>query len=80
MAGMESNYCKIVAESLLGERAVDELTFDSLSILTERLNRLKEVDPVFSEITLSSDAKKLTRQKDAVEGKQESPVLANTFQ
>ena len=66
MAGMESEYCKIVAESLQGERAVDELTFASLSILTERLNRLKEVDPIFSDITLSSDAKKLARQKDKV--------------
>jgi len=66
MTGMESDYCKVVAESLTGDRAVDELTFSSLSILTERLNRLKEIDPVFSKITLSSDAKKMARQKDAV--------------
>ena len=66
MTGMESDYCKIVAESLKGERAVDELTFASLSILTERLNRLKDIDPVFSKITLSSDARKLARQKEKV--------------
>ena len=66
MTSMESDYCKVVAESLNGERAVDELTFSSLSILTERLNRLKEIDPVFSKITLSSGAKKLARHKNAV--------------
>jgi len=66
MTGMESDYCKIVAESLQGERDIDELAFASLAILTERLNRLKELNPIFSEITLSSDAKKLARQKNAV--------------
>jgi len=35
------NHCRIVAESLGGQRAVDEYTFGSLAVLSDRLERLK---------------------------------------
>ena len=61
-----SDHCRIVSRSLTGERAVDEQTFESLTILTERLERLRKVDNAFSDIDFSSDVKKLKGRKNAV--------------
>jgi hypothetical protein len=61
-----SNHCRIVAESLAGERDADEQTFASLAILTERLERLKKRDKAFSRVTFSSAVEKLQSQKDTV--------------
>jgi hypothetical protein len=66
MIGTDSNHCRIVTESLAGQRKVDERTFDSLTILEERLNRLKKLNGIFSDVTFSSDAAKLLRQKNNV--------------
>jgi hypothetical protein len=63
---MSSNHCRIVGESLAGEREVDEQTFASLAVLAERLERLKAADKTFSSITFSSAVKKLQSQKNAV--------------
>jgi hypothetical protein len=60
------DHCRIVSRSLTGERAVDEETFASLTILSERLERLKKVDDVFSGIDFSSDVKKLKSRKNTV--------------
>jgi hypothetical protein len=61
-----SDHCRIISRSLTGERATDEETFASLTILTERLERLKKLDNVFSDIDFSSDVKKLKGRKKAV--------------
>ena len=61
-----SDHCRIVSRSLSGERAVDEQTFASLTILTERLERLRKLDNIFSDIDFSSDVKKLKGRKNAV--------------
>ena len=66
MIEMDSNHCRIVEKSLTGERAVDEQTFASLAILTERLERLKKLDKTFSSIEFSSAVKKLKTRKNAV--------------
>ncbi|MFH1716660.1 MAG: hypothetical protein ABIF19_04870 [Planctomycetota bacterium] len=66
MIGTDSNHFKIVAESLAGERGVDEQTFTSLTVLDERLERLNELGGAFSGIGFSEDAKKLLRRKNAV--------------
>jgi len=66
MIGTDSNHFRIVTESLSGERQVDEHTFDSLAILDERLERLKELGGAFSGIGFSEDAMKLLRRKNAV--------------
>jgi len=66
MIEVDSNHCRIVQKSLTGQRVVDEQTFASLTILTERLERLKKLDKDFSNVTFSSAVKKLTRQKNAV--------------
>ncbi|MHC4425874.1 MAG: hypothetical protein ACYSYV_07245 [Planctomycetota bacterium] len=66
MIGTDSNHCRIVAESLAGERVVDEQTFASLAILDERLERLKGLDEAFSGVAFSSDVGKLRSRKNAV--------------
>jgi len=66
MIETDSNHCRIVAESLAGERDVDEQTLASLAILTEKLERLKKRDKSFSRITFSPAVKKLKSQKNTV--------------
>ncbi len=66
MIGTDSNHCRIVAGSLVGEREVDERTFASLAIIEERLERLKEIDGTFSGIEFSPAVEKLQSQKNAV--------------
>ena len=66
MIGTDSNHWQIVRNSLGGERAVDEQTYASMAILAERLERLKDLDSIFSKVTLSSAVKKLLRQKSAI--------------
>ena len=66
MIGTDSNHCRIVAESLAAEREVNEQTFASLTILDERLERLKKLNGAFSGVTFSPDAEKLLSQKNAV--------------
>jgi hypothetical protein len=66
MIGMDSNHCRIVAGSLVGEREVDERTFASLAILGERLERLKEIDETYSGIEFSPDVQRLQSQKDTI--------------
>lgn len=61
-----SNHCRIVEESITGERAADEQTFASLAILSERLERLKKLGKQFSGVTFSPGVEKLKGRKDAV--------------
>ena len=60
------NHCEIVEMSLAGERAVDEQTFASLAILTERLERLKKLDKSFANIGFSPVVEGLTGQRSVV--------------
>ncbi len=66
MIGMDSNHCRIVAGSLVGEREVDERTFASLAILGERLERLKQTDETYSGIEFSPDVQKLQSRKNTI--------------
>ena len=61
-----SNHFQILRDSIVGKRAVDEQTFASLAILTERLERLKKLDKVFDRVAFSPGVKKLAGQKKAV--------------
>jgi len=66
MIGTDSNHCRVVAESLIGEREVDERTFASLEVLGERLERLKEIDETFSGIVFSPAVVELQKQKNTL--------------
>lgn len=63
MFGTDSNHCQIVRDSIAGNRAVDEKTFASLAVLTERLQHLKNSDALFKDVTFSPDVRKLVGQK-----------------
>ena len=60
------NHCRIVRDSLDGQRQVDEQTFASVAILTERLELLKRRDSSFENISFSSAVKKLRNRKNIV--------------
>ena len=66
MSRMDSSHYRTVEKTLSGERAVDEQTFASLAILSEKLERLKELDEAFSGVEFSPDVKKLRSQKNTV--------------
>jgi hypothetical protein len=66
MIETHSNYYRVVAESLNGERPVDEQTLAAVAVLDERLERLKELDSVFQSVGFSTDVEKLRRRKNAV--------------
>ena len=66
MIEMDLNHCQIVGKSLAGEREVDDKTFASLAILSERLQHLKDVDKIFSSVTFSPEVRELKARKRAV--------------
>ena len=59
---MESRHSQIVGESISGQRCVDEQTFGSVAILSERLERLKKLDGIFEAVTFSPMVEKLSSQ------------------
>ena len=63
---IDSNYCQIVRDSIAGERVVDEKTFASLTILAERLERLKKLGKNFSNVTFSSAVEELASRENVV--------------
>ena len=66
MIEVDLNHCQIVRDSLAGKRAVDEQTFASLTILTERLERLKKLGENFSDVVFSSAVEQMIKQKSTV--------------
>ncbi len=66
MIGTDSNHCRIVAESLAGQRGVDEQTLASLAILGERLKRLKKLDDAFSDVAFSRAVEQLRSQSSVI--------------
>jgi len=66
MIEVDSNHCQIVKDSISGKRAVDEQTFASLTILGERLERLKKLDNIFDSVAFSPAVEKLKKQRKAV--------------
>lgn len=66
MIGTDSNHCRIVVDSIAGERDVDEKTFASLAVLSERLERLKKHNEAFSGVAFSSAVKNLQSRKDTI--------------
>ncbi|HON90592.1 MAG TPA: hypothetical protein PLT20_11880 [Sedimentisphaerales bacterium] len=65
MVGMDL-HCQIVAQSLAGERPVDEQTGVSTAVLADRLERLKQSSPLFAGVMLSPYVQKMQRHVEAV--------------
>ena len=66
MIGTDSNHCRIVTESLAGERPVDEQTLASLAILDDRLERLKKLDEAFSGVAFSRAVEQLRSRSSTI--------------
>ncbi|HUW19401.1 MAG TPA: hypothetical protein VMW16_08870 [Sedimentisphaerales bacterium] len=67
MIEMDANHCQVVEQSLTGGRALDEQTFASLAILSDRLERVKSLGGSFAHVGFSPAAKGLLRtQRNAV--------------
>jgi hypothetical protein len=66
MIGTDSNHCRIVAESLAGERGADGRTLASLAVLDERLERLKKLDEAFTDVAFSRAVEQLRSQSNAI--------------
>jgi hypothetical protein len=66
MIEADSSRVRILQKSLNGERAVDEQTFASLEILSERLEVLKKLDEVFEKVGFSPVVERLKAQRSAV--------------
>ena len=60
---MDSDHFQVVAESLTGQREVDDHTFDSLAVLSERLERVRGLDEAFAGIEFSPDVEQLQSQR-----------------
>jgi len=65
MIGID-RHCRIVGEGVAGTRPVDEQTYVSVSVLSERLERLKQSSHLFAGVTFSRYAENLVRQGEAV--------------
>ena len=66
MIGTDSNHCRIVNESLNGEREVDDHTFAALAVLCERLEHLKKLDEAYSGITFSPSVEAMQKRAKTV--------------
>lgn len=64
MTGMD-RHCQVVGASLTGKRPVDEKTYASMAVLSERLERLRQ-SPLFASVTFSPQAEQLRQHAEAV--------------
>ncbi len=66
MIEFEANHHQVVAASLAEDAVADENTMACLDILTERLERVKQLGGAFAGIGFSSGVKKLQASNSAV--------------
>ncbi len=62
----ERNHFEVVKESLFGRRETDEHTFESIAVLKERMERLRQLDKSFSDVSFSPFVRRLAGQKREV--------------
>ena len=66
MIEINTNDCQVVRDSMDGRRPVDEQTFTSIAILSERLERVRRLGKNFSNIKFSPAVRKLARNENIV--------------
>ena len=66
MIGMESDYFGVLNRSLTGEKEIDQQTYISMAVLSDRLERVKKLGKAFSGICFSDDVEQLSRTSSAV--------------
>ena len=60
------NDCQQVKDVIISQATMDERAFASLSVLEERLEKVRMLGGRFSRIGFSSEVKQLVRQKELV--------------
>jgi hypothetical protein len=60
-------HCQVVGASLTGKRPVDEQTYASVAVLSERLERLRQ-SPLFAGVTFSPQVERLRRHMEVAVG------------
>ena len=63
MIGTDSVNFELLRETLQGRRPADEQTFDSIAVFAERLERLKQLDKAFANVSFSPDVQRLAKQE-----------------
>lgn len=63
MLAMECDDFKIITDSLLGSKPIDEKTFSSIAVLAERLERLKRSNTIFDSVTFSPCVSELANRE-----------------
>jgi hypothetical protein len=66
MIDLYPDHCEVVKETLSGKRIVDEQTAASVSVLNERLERVKKMGQRFSRIEFSPAVKQLKNHSSRI--------------
>ena len=65
MIGMD-RHCRVVGASLAGEQDMDQAVRASLSVLSERLSRLKQRSSLFAGVQFSPYVRRLRQRSEPV--------------
>ncbi len=60
------DHYRIVKDALEGKREIDEQALSSLGVFEERLERLKKLDQLFSDVDFSAAVRKLISQENRI--------------
>ncbi|MGA2916391.1 MAG: hypothetical protein ABSE89_10230 [Sedimentisphaerales bacterium] len=63
MFNREKDHCKIVLDSLTGEKATDEQTFASINILVEKLENVRKLHRSLVDVEFSPFVQELAEQE-----------------
>ncbi len=63
MFATESDHCEAVLDSLTGSKTIDEQTFTSISILAERLENVRKLHRMFTDVEFSPFVQELVEQE-----------------
>jgi hypothetical protein len=66
MIDLYPDHCEIIKDSLQGTRAIDEQTFASLEVLSERLERVKKLSDKFAHIAFSPAVNQLRKHPSGI--------------
>ena len=66
MMDLYTDHCEVVKETLSGKRTVDEQTLSSITVLNERLERVRSLGQRFSRIEFSPSVRQLKNQSSRI--------------
>ncbi len=65
MIGTQTDHFEVVSQNLSGHKRADERTLSSAAILSERLQRVRQLDPMFAGISFSPEMRELAETSAA---------------